>query len=200
MLEALRGETRPIVVAVNKVDLFSDKSRMLPLLTRISELWPSAEIYPLSALNGDGLEGLKELLASRLPERPPLFPEDQVSTLPVRFMAAELIREKLFLHLREEVPYGTAVAMERWEESGDRAIINAVIYVARPMHKAMVIGRAGSMIKRIGSEARADIQALLGQKVHLELWVKVRERWSEDAAFLGELSLDNMGGMVDGER
>ncbi|HIW00954.1 MAG TPA: GTPase Era [Candidatus Desulfovibrio intestinipullorum] len=199
IIEALRGETRPIVVVVNKIDLFSDKSRMLPLLTRLSEIWPDAEIYPLSALNKDGVEGLKEVLAARLPERGIEFPEDQVSTMPVRFMVSELIREKLFLHLREEVPYGTAVTIDKWEESPatKQTVIYATIYVSRPMHKAMVIGKRGAMIKQIGSEARQDIQELLEGRVHLELWVKVREHWSEDMTFLSDLELDNMGSFVD---
>lgn len=195
LVEALGGETRPMVVVVNKVDLFADKSRMLPLLTRLNEIWPEAEIYPMSALNKDGIQGLKDVLRSKLPERAPLFPEDQVSTLPVRFMASELIREKLFLHLREEVPYGTAVTIEKWDENPEtnQTIIYATIYVSRPMHKAMVIGRQGSMIKKIGSEARQDIQQLLDGKVHLELWVKVREHWSEDLNFIGQVELDNLG-------
>ncbi len=196
MVAALKGETRPVIVAVNKIDLFADKSRMLPLLARLSEIWPSAEIYPLSALSRDGVAGLKALIASRLPERPLQFPEDQISTLPVRFMVSELIREKLFLHLREEVPYGTAVAIERWEEGAPtgQTLIYAVIYVSRPMYKSMVIGRQGSMIKKIGSEARRDIQELLQTKVHLELWVKVRDHWTEEPAFLTELEAENLGG------
>lgn len=199
IIDALRGETRPIVVVVNKIDLFADKSRMLPLLTELSNLWPEAEIFPMSALNKDGVEGLKQLLADRLPERPAQFPEEQISTLPVRFMVAELIREKLFLHLREEVPYGTAVAIEKWDESPatGQTLIYATIYVSRPMHKSMVIGKGGAMIKKIGSEARADIQQLLDQKVHLELWVKVREHCSEDMVFLHEVEMDNLGSLID---
>ncbi len=199
IVSALKGETRPIVVVVNKIDLFADKSRMLPLLTELNTLWPEAEIYPLSALNKDGIAGLKQVLAERLPEQEAQFPEEQISTQPVRFMAAELIREKLFLHMREEVPYGTAVAIERWEDGaeGKQTIIYATIYVSRPMHKSMVIGRGGTMIKKIGSEARADIQTLLGCKVHLELWVKVREHCNEDVAFLHEVEMDNLGGLID---
>jgi len=187
----LSSDGRPMLVVVNKVDLFADKSRMLPLLTRLNEMWPKAEIFPASALLKDGLPRLKELLRDRLPEGPAQFPEDQISTASLRFMAAEIVREKLFLHLRQEVPYGVAVDVEQWEEDEERGqtIIHAVIYVARPMHKAMVIGRAGASIKKIGSEARQEIQELLEGKVHLELWVKVREHWTEDAAFLRDLGL-----------
>ena len=189
--QALASDTRPMIVVVNKVDLFADKSRMLPLLTQLHEMWPGSEIFPASALLRDGLPELAALVRSRLPEAPAEFPEDQISTAPLRFMAAEIIREKLFLHLRQEVPYTVAVDVENWEEDQERGqtLIQATIYVARPMHKAMVIGRAGAGIKEIGTEARKDIVELLGGKVHLDLWVKVREHWTEDVAFLRDMGL-----------
>ncbi|MCR5562353.1 MAG: GTPase Era [Desulfovibrio sp.] len=189
--QALAADERPMIVVVNKIDLFADKSLMLPLLTKLNEMWPKAEIFPASALMKDGLPELRRLLAAALPEGEALFPEDQISTAPVRFMVSEIIREKLFLHLRQEVPYSVAVDVENWEEDEEsgRTIINAVIYVARQMHKAMVIGHAGATIKQIGTEARRDIQTLLERKVHLELWVKVREHWTEDTAFLRDLGL-----------
>ena len=187
--QAIADDERPTIVVPNKVDLFGDKSRMLPLLTKAHELWPHAEIFPVSAQNGDGLAELRALIEERLPVAPPQFPEDQVSTAPLRFMAAEIIREKLFLHLHQEVPYGVAVEVESWQEDPERdlTVIHAVIYVARPMYKAMVIGKAGAGIKKIGTEARKEISELVDGKVHLELWVKVRENWTEDAAFLREL-------------
>ena len=189
--QALAAEERPMIVVVNKVDLFSDKSRMLPLLTRLHEMWPRAEIFPVSALRRDGLADLVALINKNLPKAQAQFPEDQISTAPLRFMTAEIIREKLFLHLRQEVPYSVAVDVENWEEDEERGqtVIHATIYVARPMHKAMVIGRAGQSIKAIGTEARKDIQTLVGGKVHLELWVKVREHWTEDAAFLRDIGM-----------
>lgn len=188
--EALTEDKRPLIVVPNKVDLFADKSKMLPLLTKIGEMWPNAEIFPISALTGDGLEELKLLIESKLPEGPAIFPEDQISTAPLRFMAAEIIREKLFLQLRQEVPYGVAVEVENWEEEPEKnlAIIHAVIYVARPMYKAMIIGKGGSIIKEIGTKARKDIEELLGTRVHLELWVKVREDWTSDQAFINNLN------------
>ncbi|MDY0259513.1 GTPase Era [Desulfovibrio sp.] len=189
--QALASDDRPMIVVVNKVDLFSDKSRMLPLLTRLHEMWPKAEIFPVSALRRDGLVDLVALINKKLPTGVAQFPEDQISTAPMRFMTAEIIREKLFLHLRQEVPYSVAVDVENWEEDEERGqtVIHATIYVARPMHKAMVIGRAGQSIKAIGTEARKDIQTLVGGKVHLELWVKVREHWTEDAAFLRDIGM-----------
>ena len=189
--QALASDERPMIVVVNKVDLFSDKSRMLPLLTKLHEMWPKAEIFPVSALRRDGLTDLVALINKKLPKGVAQFPEDQISTAPLRFMTAEIIREKLFLHLRQEVPYSVAVDVENWEEDEERGqtVIHATIYVARPMHKAMVIGRAGQSIKAIGTEARKDIQTLVGGKVHLELWVKVREHWTEDAAFLRDIGM-----------
>lgn len=168
---------------------------MLPLLTRAHELWPQAEIVPVSAQNGDGLAELRALIVAHLPEGPAQFPEDQISTASLRFMAAEIIREKLFLHLHQEVPYGVAVEVEDWQEDQQRGltIIHAVIYVSRPMYKAMIIGKGGAGIKKIGSEARKEIQELVEGKVHLELWVKVRENWTEDAAFLRELGQASLG-------
>lgn len=187
--EALAGDERPLIVVPNKIDLFSDKSKMLPLLTKLQEFWPRAEIFPVSAQNNDGLPELKKLIESKLPVQPAIFPDDQISTASLRFMAAEIIREKLFLHLRQEVPYGVAVDVENWEEDASRnlTIIHATIYVARPMYKAMIIGKNGEGIKKIGTEARVEIEELVGTKVHLELWVKVRENWQDDPAFIHEL-------------
>ena len=189
--QALAGDERPMVIVANKVDMFADKSRMLPLLTKLNELWPRAEIFPVSALRKDGLPELATLLTSLLPEGEKLFPEDQISTAPLRFMAAEIIREKLFRLLRQEVPYGVAVDIESWEEDAGRGqtVIHALIYVASPQHKGMVIGRGGATLKQVGIEARKEIQELVEGKVHLELWVKVREQWTEDPAFLRELGL-----------
>ncbi|MDR1857805.1 MAG: GTPase Era [Desulfovibrio sp.] len=227
-LQALGEDTRPMVLVVNKVDLVGSKGRLLPLMEKLQALWPRAELFPASALTGDGLPQLASLLAERLPPGPPCYPPDQLSTSSLRFLVAEIVREKVFCQMRQEVPYGTAVEVEKWEEfplgkpaegakkdpdpgkdaegrvePGDgevaarpeeevQTIIHAVIYVARPQHKAMVIGKGGEGIKRIGSQARQDILELIGGKVHLELWVKVRERWTEDDGFLRRL-----GSMAD---
>ncbi len=191
LMDAVAAEERPVIVAVNKVDLFRDKSKMLPLFIELQKLWPKAEVFPVSALKRDGLPELVQLVKSKLPVAPALYPEDQLSTLPVRFMAAEIVREKLFLALRQELPYSVAVEIEKWdeEEGRDLVTIHAVIYVGRPSHKSMVIGKAGATIKDLGTKARVDIQDLLEKKVHLELWVKVREGWTEDVGFLRSLGL-----------
>ena len=187
LIQPLAEEERPVVVVVNKVDLFHDKSRMLPLLESVAQMFPKAEIFPASALRRNGVEQLLELIRSHLPEGEAQFPEDQLSTAPMKFMAAEIIREKLFEKLYQEVPYSVAVDVEVWDEEDDRVLIHAAIYVAKPSHKAMVIGRAGEGIKDIGTAARKEIRDLVDKKVHLELWVKVREDWVDDPQFLHSL-------------
>ena len=197
LLEAIKAETRPVLVIANKVDLIGDKSKLLPLMEQLHETWPLAELFPISALNKVGLEGLIAKIKRELPENAAQFPEDQLSTLPVRFMAAESIREKLFLNLHQELPYAIAVDIENWEEDPSRGltIINAAIYVTRPSQKAIVIGKGGANLKRVGQAARLEIAEILGTKVHLELWVKVREDWTEDVSFLHSLAL---GGAPEG--
>ncbi|MEG1609748.1 MAG: GTPase Era [Bilophila sp.] len=187
LTQPLIDEERPVVVVINKVDMFHDKSRMLPLLESVAALFPKAEIFPVSALRRNGVDQLLELIRTHLPEGEAQFPADQLSTAPMRFMAAEIIREKLFDKLYQEVPYSVAVDVEVWDEEPDRVLIHAAIFVARPSHKAMVIGRAGEGIKAIGTAARKEIRDLLDKKVHLELWVKVREDWVDDAQFLHSL-------------
>ena len=187
LIQPLAEEERPVVVVVNKVDLFHDKSRMLPLLESVAQMFPKAEIFPASALRRNGVEQLLELIRSHLPEGEAQFPEDQLSTAPMKFMAAEIIREKLFEKLYQEVPYSVAVDVEVWDEEDDRVLIHAAIYVAKPSHKAMVIGRAGEGIKAIGTAARKEIRDLVDKKVHLELWVKVREDWVDAPQFLHSL-------------
>lgn len=179
---AFYDENRPVFVIANKVDLFSDKAKMLPLLEKLHDELPNATVFPMSAAQKDGILELKQLLIDAMPEGEPQFPRDQLSTAPTRFLCAEIIREKLFERLRQEVPYTTAVDIESWEEISEKnqTIIHAVIYVARAQHKAMVIGHAGKTIKEIGTYARMDIKSLIGGKVHLELWVKVKENWLEE--------------------
>lgn len=189
--------TLPLMIALNKVDKFADKSRLLPLMERMAKTFPETELFPVSALTGEGLEKLLTAVVKHLPEGPPIFPEDQLSTAPVRFLAAELIREKLMIRLKQELPYSVAVEIESWEEEESRSktdprpltTIHAIIYVARKNHKAMVIGKGGKLLKEIGTESRRELEQLLESKVHLELWVKVREDWTEDPNFLRQIGL-----------
>ena len=191
--DALMDDDRPQLVVVNKVDLFHDKSKMLPLLVKLAEYFPKAEVFPMSAMTKDGLDQLKKLIAGMMPVGEAEFPEDQLSTAPTRFLVAEIVREKVFEHLRQEVPYTTAVDIEAWEEDPERdlTVIHAVIFVQRPSHKAMVIGHAGATIKAIGTAARKDIVNLVGGKVHLQLWVKVKDNWVEDTELLHDLGFED---------
>ena len=187
---AIADARLPLIVAANKVDLVSDKRQLLPVLASIQGLWADAEIFPISAVTGQGVPELLAALTRHMPEGEAAYPEDQVSTLSVRFMAAEIIREKLFLSTRQELPYSVAVEIETWEDD-DKGLtrIGAVIYAARESHKAMLIGKGGSMLKNIGQAAREDIEELLENKVFLSLWVKVRSDWPEDPGFLQQLGL-----------
>ncbi|BCS89323.1 GTPase Era [Pseudodesulfovibrio sediminis] len=191
LVKPISESGRPVLVAVNKIDRVKEKDRLLPLMARVAELWPEAQYIPVSALRGKGTDDLMKQILTLLPEGPPMFPEDQISTAPLRFMASEIIREKLFYSLRQELPYSTAVEIEQWDEESrdDMVIINAVIYTSRKSHKGMIIGKQGSNLKRIGTDARKDISELTGTKVHLELWVKVREGWTEDPGFLRAMGL-----------
>lgn len=181
----------PLVVAVNKVDLVRPKQRLLGLLAACAERWPETELVPVSAKSGEGVDALLAVVRSFLPEAPPMFPEDQISTASVRFLAAEIIREKLFLALEQELPYNVAVEVENWEELPEQnmTVIEATIYASKSSHKGMIVGKQGQNLKRVGQQARQDIRSLLGTKVHLELWVKVREGWTEDGQFMMSLGL-----------
>jgi len=181
---------KPVFIAANKVDVLKPKEKMLPLLLRIGQAFPQAEVFPVSAATGEGVPELLEALTKILPEGAAQYPEDQLSTASLRFMAAEIIREKLFLELEQELPYNTIVEIEQWEEPETGAArINACIHVARSTHKGMVIGKGGQMLKKIGTAARLELEVLLERQVLLELWVKVREDWTEDTAFLREMGL-----------
>ena len=179
----------PAILLLNKCDLI-DNERVLPVIDQFKEMG-FAEILPISAKTSAHLDLLTQELLKLMPTGPRYFPEDMITDQPERVLCAEIVREKLFERLRQEVPYSTAVDIESWEEDESRGqtVVHAVIYVARPSHKAMVIGRAGAAIKEIGTEARKDIQNLVGGKVHLELWVKVKENWSEDTGLLHDLGL-----------
>lgn len=189
--KAVRGGAVPVVVALNKCDLVREKGRLLPVLAAVSETLPGAELFPVSALTGQGVPEMLEALFSRLPEGPHQYDPDEISTAPVRFLAGEIVREKLFLALGEELPYSTAVTVENWDEASKPGLtkILASILVTRESHKPMVIGKGGERIKDIGQKARVEIEEMLGTQVFLELWVKVRRDWTEDPALLRELGL-----------
>ncbi len=164
------------VLVLNKIDLLAPQD-LLALIASFAEAGYD-DIIPVSARSGDGLKQLKELLVSYLPEGPQYFPSDAITDQPERLICGELIREKALYHLKEEVPHGIGVEMMSIKKLSDNLTeIHATIYCERPAHKGIIIGKQGSMLKLIGQEARRDIETLLGSRVHLELWVKVRENW-----------------------
>ena len=188
MVRQAEGEKLLRVAVLNKIDLVR-KHNLLPIMQRFGELGLFDDIVPLSATTGDGVASLVDLLFSRLPPGEPLYPEGDYTTQPERFFAAEIIREKVLHHTMQEIPYSTAVSIERWEEEEGRDLIRiyATIFVERESQKKIVIGRAGEMIKTIGSEARLELEKILGSRIFIDLHVAVHELWREDERFLGEL-------------
>lgn len=187
VLQRLADFQGPVVLAVNKVDRIADRSRLLPFLRDVASQREFAEIVPLSALKGDNVAALERTIAHRLPAGDFLFPADQITTASERFMAAELIREKLTRLLRDELPYALTVAIERFAEEERLTRIHAVIWVERTSQKGIVIGQGGAMLREAGRQARQDLERLLGRPVFLETWVKVREGWSDDERALRSL-------------
>ena len=176
------------IVLLNKIDLVK-KHKLLPVMQRYGSLNLFDEIIPISAAKGEGIEGLKNVLFAAMDEGPAVYPSDDYTTQPERFFAGELIREKVLRHTSDELPYTTAVAVDRFEEEESRNLIKiwATIVVERETQKPIVIGKGGEMVKRIGTEARQDLESVFGAKVFLDLHVAVHEQWREDERFLGDL-------------
>jgi GTP-binding protein Era len=185
----LLSETKtPAVLALNKVDVLPDKKLLLPLIELYGKKGAFADIVPISALTGDGLEGLLKILAKHLPEGPQYYPEETITESSERFIAAEIIREKVFLQTGEEIPYSVAVKVEEYKDRPRVLYIKATVYVERDSQKGIIIGEKGRKLKQIGQLARQDLEALGEKKVFLELWVKVRRKWrqkDQDLRFLG---------------
>lgn len=190
MLESGRFDDQKVtrIALLNKIDLVK-KERLLPVLQQYSDTGLFAELIPISAETGDGVDRYLDVLFTMLPEGPPRYAADQYTTQPERFLASEIIREKLLQHTSQELPYTTAVALEKWEEDSEKELIRiyATIYVERDSQKKIVIGRGGEMIKRIGTEARLDLEKILGSRLFLDLRVAAHPSWREDDRFLGEL-------------
>lgn len=193
ILKTLIRLKRKAFVAINKVDLVA-KPRLIPLAERFAASPAVEEIFMVSAETGDGVPDLLSRLAGLMPEGPWLFPEDEVSDLSGRMLAAEITREKLFLNLHEEIPYGLMVETEDWEDFRDGSVkISQLISVAREGHRGIAIGQGGRTIGAVRRQAQRDLEEILGRKVHLFLTVKVDSRWSEDATRLRLLGLDLPG-------
>jgi GTP-binding protein Era len=185
----LRQARVPVLLGLNKIDLFRDKRRLLPVIDSLRRLLDFAEVVPISARTGENVDRLTELLVAHLPAGPPLYPEDFLTDLPERFFVGEMIRERILAKTREELPYSTGVVVETFKEEKERVRIEATILVERETQKGILIGRGGAMLKAIGTEARQEIEAFLGSKVFLGLFVKVKERWRESPEVLRQMGL-----------
>nr|WP_228721346.1 GTPase Era [Desulfosediminicola ganghwensis] len=186
--EVMKQVKCPAIMVLNKVDLL-EKERLLPMLETYSSLFPFKAVIPLSALRGDGTDILLNEILDLLPMGPRYFPEDIPTNATERFLVAEIIREKVFLQTGQEIPYSTAVTIESFKEDSEKKLvtIHATIVLERNSQKGIVIGKGGKKLKSIGTAARIDIEKLIGEKVLLKLWVKIKKKWSEDERFLKEL-------------
>jgi GTPase len=198
-LQMGRDAGTPVFLLLNKIDLLAGKDRLLPIIDDFRQRFDFKEVIPLSARKSQGLDLLVDAMVRNLPEGPRYFPEGQLTDQPVRFMAAEIIREQLLLATRQELPYATAVVIEQFEEKKSLTKIAAAIYCEREAQKRILIGKQGQMLKKVGSAARVQIEKMLGRKVFLELFVKVEPGWRDSKSFVEETDwrrqLDQMTAM-----
>ncbi len=187
VLKALAQSTVPVILGVNKVDKITDKNVLLPYLQEMATKRDFAEIFPISAYNGHNLAQLEAKIIDLLPINTLLFPEDQITDRTERFLAAEIVREKLIRRLGAELPYRLTVEIENFSSEGNLTRINALIWVERKSQKAIVIGKKGGMLKAVGEDARKDMETMLECKVFLQLWVKVKQGWCDDERALQQL-------------
>ncbi len=178
---------RQVVLAANKIDRLTDKTKLLPLLAQLKTEYGFSEIVPMSAKSGAQTTELLRALRARLSVQPAIYPEGEITDRSERFLAAELVREKLFRQLGDELPYGASTVIEKFETEGKLRRIHVAIIVDKPGHKAMVIGKGGEKLKLIGTEARRDMEKLFGGKVFLQVWVKVKQGWADDERALKSL-------------
>jgi GTPase len=190
VLKRIARAGRPALVAVNKVDRVKPRERLLPYLAELDQRHGFLALVPVSALKGTNLDDLRGSIAAHLPVSPPLFPAGEVTDRGIEFRIAEMIREKLTLELNQEVPYGVAVEVEKLAEEDGQLTVDAAIWVDREGQKPIVIGAKGERLKRVGTSARLALNGVLGRRLHLNLWVKVRENWADNARALRELGLE----------
>jgi GTP-binding protein Era len=191
ILEKLPKEGAPVILVINKVDLVKDKADLLPLIEKCQSQFAFAEIVPLSARKEGNVQALEKVIMRLLPEGPHLFPDDQITDKSERFQAAELIREKLILATGQEVPYSTTVVIEEFKQEEKLLRISALIWVEREGQKPIVIGKNGERLKMIGVAARKDLEKLFNKKVYLQLWVKIKDDWTNNDAFLSSLGFES---------
>lgn len=186
-LDLVKQSGTKAFLLLNKIDLIREKARFLPLIEDYRKLYDFSEVIPISALRRNGLDVLLQLVIAALPAGPAYFPEDQVTDQPARFMAAETVREQVLLNTKEEIPYATTVIVDSFEEGARLTRIAATIYCEREGQKGILVGKGGQMLKKIGTAARVQIERMLGTKVFLELYVKVRPGWRDSRGFVEEL-------------
>lgn len=191
VLQRVRKAGSRCVLLLNKVDLVHPKERLLEIITAMQQRHDFAEIVPVSARRGSNLDRLLEVLPGYLPESPPFFPEDMDTDRSEEFQAAEIVREKLTNSLQQELPYGLTVQIEKFSRTAERIEIYAVIWVERESQKGMVVGKGGRVLKQVGSSARRELSEALGQRVHLELWVKLKEHWADNEQDLLRLGFES---------
>lgn len=190
IIERLKTAQRRAVLALNKIDLVS-REKLLPLAQELSKACDFERVFMISSTAGDGTADLADYLAQAVPKAPWLYPEDQLTDLPQRLLAAEITREQLYLQLHQELPYAAAVETEQWEERKDGSVkISQVIHVQRDGQKAIVLGKGGAQVKKIGAAARAELEKLLERRVHLFLFVRVTPEWAEDRARYQAMGLE----------
>jgi len=190
VLQRIRDSGRESIAVINKVDKVHPKDKLLPFVAELSGMHGFHDVVPVSAEKGVNLDRLIDVIAARLPVSPELFPPEQRTDRGIEFQISETIREKLTMELVEELPYGIAVEIEKQSEIDDQLVIDAVIWVDRAGQKPIVIGAKGSRLKRIGQKAREELNQRLGRRLHLNLWVKVREDWADDARALAQLGME----------
>jgi len=190
VLNRIARSGRPVLVAVNKVDRARPRERLLPYLAELDRRHAFLALVPVSALKQTNLDDLRKAIAAHLPVSAPLFPDGELTDRGLQFRIAEMIREKLTLELNQEVPYGVAVEVEKLAEEDGQLMVDAAIWVDREGQKPIVIGAKGERLKRVGTSARLALNGLLGKRLHINLWVKVRENWADNARALRELGLE----------
>ncbi|MGA7676729.1 MAG: GTPase Era [Rhizomicrobium sp.] len=190
IIESLKAANRRAALALNKIDAMK-REELLPLAEKLNAAGVFEQVFMISALSGDGLNDLAEWCAGKMPEGPWLYPADQSADIPSRLLASEITREKIYLRLHDELPYASAVETEKWEERKDGSVkIDQIVYVQRDGQKAIALGKGGATIKVIGEAARKEMEQIFGRRVHLFLFVKVREDWAETRAHYREMGLE----------
>jgi GTP-binding protein Era len=190
IIENLKAANRRAALALNKIDAMK-REELLPLAEKLNAAGVFEQVFMISALSGDGLNDLAEWCAGKMPEGPWLYPADQSADIPSRLLASEITREKIYLRLHDELPYASAVETEKWEERKDGSVkIDQIVYVQRDGQKAIALGKGGATIKAIGEAARKEMEQIFGRRVHLFLFVKVREDWAETRAHYCEMGLE----------